>query len=125
MKESNTFGTLIFIQKLLIHNISCVLEMATSSTSQKQQADDIPEFVLQFEGVEWKPTNHLPLLTLFEGNTYFQNARNLFVNGPCKKALTLNIPANEQQLFTFWATAHVLSGRIECGIEYKYIQGYI
>jgi len=65
------------------------------------------------------------LPTIPEGKTYFKNARNLRVNGPCKKALTLNIPANKQLLFTFWAIAHLLSGRTECGTEYEYIQGYI
>ena len=99
--------------------------MATSFSSQKHQADDVPEYVLQYDEVAWKPINHLPILTLPEGKTYFQDARNLLINGPCKKALTLNIPANKQLLFTFWAIAHVLTGRTECGTEYEYIQGYI
>ena len=125
MKESNTFWTLIIIQKQFVHNIAYVSQMATSSSSQKKHPDDVPEYVLLYNEVTWKPTNHLPLLTLPEGKTYFQDARNLLINGPYKKALTLNIPANKELLFTFWATAHVLTGRTEHGTEYEYILGYI
>ena len=95
------------------------------ATSSSQQAEEVPEYVLQYDEVTRKPTNHLPLLTIPEGKTYFQDARNLLLSSPCKTALTLSIPANKELMFTFWATAHVLIGRTDKGIPYDYIQGFI
>ena len=125
MKESSTFWTLINIQKQFIYNFARLSEMATSSSSQKKQAEDVPEYVIHFKEVASKPTNHLPLLPIPEGKSYFQDARNLLINGLCKTSLTLNIPANKELLFTFWATSHVLTGYTDKGTAYEYIQGFI
>ena len=86
------------------------------ATSSSQQREEVPEYVLQYNEVTWKPTNHLPLLTIPESKSYFQDARNLLLSSPCKTALSLNIPANKELLFTFWATAHVLTGHTDKGV---------
>ena len=61
----------------------------------------MPRFILTLKQVEWKPNNHLPLVNLLADNSYFQDARNLLLNGPLKKAFTINIPPNKVLLSTF------------------------
>ena len=100
--------------------------MASSSAQERSGVTTpVPRFLVEFDKVEMKPNNHLPLLNIPKGKEYFLEARNFLVLGPGKTALTLNIPAVQKLLFNLWATALVVAGETPKGTKYKYISGFL
>ena len=92
--------------------------MASSSHEQQQPAGDITpvaRFINPLATVEWKANNYLPLVNLPKEKSYFQDARNLLMAEPIKKALTINVLANRDLLFDFWATALVIQEKTKKG----------
>ena len=85
----------------------------------------VPRLGVDFDEVEMKPNNHLPLLTILKGKEYFMEARNFLLSGPAKTALTLNIPAIQALLFNLWATALVVNGKTTKGMKYEYVSGFL
>ena len=76
----------------------------------------IPRFLVEFDEVEMKPNNHLPLLGIPKGKEYFMEARNLLFSGPAKTAAKgcstsewSYIPAVKELLFNLWVTALVVT----------------
>ena len=85
----------------------------------------VPRSVVDFDEVEMKWNNHLPLLIIPRGKEYFMEARNFLLSGPAKTALTLNIPAVKMLLFNLWATALVVTGETAKETKYKYVSGFL
>ena len=54
---------------------------------------------MEFDELEMKPNNHLPLLNIPKDKAYFMEARNFLLSGPARTALTLNIPVVQELLF--------------------------
>ena len=85
--------------------------MASSSAQERSGVTTpVPRFLVEFDKVEMKPNNHLPLLTIPKGKEYFMEARNFLLSSPAKKALMLNIPAVKTLLLNLWVTALVVTG---------------
>ena len=99
--------------------------MASLSVEQSGVTTPIPRFQVEFNKVEMKPNNHLPLLTIPKNKEYFMEARNFLLSGPAKTALTLNIPAVQTLLFNLWATALVVTGETPKGSKYEYVSGFL
>ena len=110
---------------LLIH---CIILAEIASSSAQERSDvttPVPRFLVEFDKVEMKPNNHLPLLNIPKGMEYYLEARNFLVSGPAKTALMLNVPAVQSLLFNLWGTALVVAGETPKGTKYEYISGFL
>ena len=100
--------------------------MACSSSQQRfGVTTHVPRFRVDYDEVEMKPNNHLPLLTIPNHKSYFMEARNFLFSGPTKTAVTLNIPVMQTLLYNLWATALVVTGETAKGTKYEYVSGFI
>ena len=94
--------------------------MASSSAQERSGVTTpVPRFLVEFDKVEMKPNNHLPLLNIPKGKEYYLEARNLLVSGPAKIALMMNVPIVKSLLFNLWATALVVVGETPKGAKYE------
>ena len=97
--------------------------MASSSVQIRSRVTiHVPRFLVDFDKVEMKPNNHLPLLIIPKGKEYFMEARNFLLSGPAKTALTLNIPAVKELLFNQWATALVVTRETTKDTKYEHLR---
>ena len=100
--------------------------MASSSSQQRSEVTTpVTRFLVDYNEVEMKPNNHLPLLTIPNDKPYFMEARNFLLSGPAKTAITLNILAVQTLLYNLWATALVVTGETAKGTKYEYVSGFL
>ena len=85
--------------------------MASSSAQLRSGVTTlVARFLVEFDEVEMKPNNHLPLLNIPKDKAYLMEGRNFLLSGPAKTAPTLKIPVVKTLLFNLWATALVVTG---------------
>ena len=90
----------MFIRALLLIHYVILAEMATSSAQERSGVTTpVRRFLVEFDKVDMKPNNHLPLLNIPKSKEYYLEARNFLVSGPAKTALMLNIPVVQSLLF--------------------------
>ena len=99
--------------------------MASSSAERSGVTTPVPRFLVEFNKVEMKPNNHLPLLTIPNGKEYYMEARNFLLSSPAKTAVTLNIRVVQSLLFNLWATALVVTGETPKGVQYEYVSAFL
>ena len=100
--------------------------MASSSAQLRSVVTTpLPRFLVEYDEVEMKPNNHLPLLKIPKEKTYFKEARNFLLSGPAKTTLTLNIPVVQTLLFNLWDTALVVTRETAKGKKYEYVSGFL
>ena len=100
--------------------------MASSSSQQRSGVTTpVPRFLVNYDEVEMKPNNHLPLLNIPKDKAYFMEAKNFLLSSPAKTALTLNIPAIQTLLFNLWATPLVVTCETAKGTKYEYVSGFL
>ena len=99
--------------------------MISSSAERSGVTTPVPRFLVEFNKVEMKPNNNLPLLTIPKGKEYFMEVRNFLLSGPAKTTLTLNIPAVQTLLFNLWATALVVTGETPKRVKYEYVSAFL
>ena len=85
----------------------------------------VPRLGVDFDEVEMKPNNHLPLLTILKGKEYFMEARNFLLSGTAKTTLTLNIHVVHALLFNLWVTALMVTRETAKGTKYEYVSGFL
>ena len=74
--------------------LCCLADMASSSAQERSGViTPVPHFIVDFEKVEMKPNNFLPLLNIPMGKEYYLEARNFLVSGcPGDERTSCQIP---------------------------------
>ena len=120
------FGFRFIHLSIVTHTFCCLAEMASSSSQQRSGVTtSVPKFLVDYNEVEMKPHNHLPLLNIPNDRSYFMEARNFLLSGPAKTVLTLNILAVQTLLYNLWTNALVVTGETVKGTKYEYVSGFL